>query len=100
MSADTRSQAEKSSNPSEELSSRASRSAADNARGLTEQELKQLSELKARDREVRAHESAHQAVGGQYAGSVSYTYQRGPDGAQYAVGGDAPVGRFLPASKG
>lgn len=91
VSADTRSQAEKSSNPSEELSSRASRSAADNARGLTEQELKQLSELKARDREVRAHESAHQAVGGQYAGSVSYTYQRGPDGAQYAVGGEVSI---------
>lgn len=91
VSADMRSQAEKSSNPGEELSSRASRSAADNARGLTEQELKQLSELKARDREVRAHESAHQAAGGQYAGSVSYTYQRGPDGAQYAVGGEVSI---------
>ncbi|SFR42713.1 SprA-related family protein [Marinobacter gudaonensis] len=90
-SADQRSQTEKSSNPRQELSSRAGRSAADNARGLTEQELKQLSELKARDREVRAHESAHQAVGGQYAGSVSYTYQRGPDGAQYAVGGEVSI---------
>ncbi|MGC8121182.1 putative metalloprotease CJM1_0395 family protein [Marinobacter sp. VGCF2001] len=63
----------------------------DNPQGLTEQELKQLTELKARDREVRAHEAAHQAVGGQYAGAISLTYQRGPDGAQYAVGGEVPI---------
>lgn len=85
------SEAETPSNPRGDLSSRASRTAAEDARGLTEQELKQLSELKARDREVRAHESAHQAVGGQYAGSVSYSYQRGPDGAQYAVGGEVSI---------
>ncbi|HET8849242.1 MAG TPA: putative metalloprotease CJM1_0395 family protein [Marinobacter sp.] len=59
--------------------------------GLTDAELKQLSELKARDREVRAHEAAHQAVGGQYAGGMSFTYQRGPDGAQYAVGGEVSI---------
>lgn len=47
--------------------------------------------LKARDREVRAHEAAHQAVGGQYAGSISYVYERGPDGAQYAVGGEVSI---------
>lgn len=64
---------------------------ADNAQGLSEQELKQLTELKARDREVRAHEAAHQAVGGQYAGAMSFTYQRGPDGAQYAVGGEVSI---------
>lgn len=59
--------------------------------GLSEEELRQLTELKARDREVRAHEAAHQAAGGQYAGAVSYTYQRGPDGAQYAVGGEVSI---------
>ncbi|WP_248230253.1 putative metalloprotease CJM1_0395 family protein [Marinobacter bryozoorum] len=58
---------------------------------LDEAQLKQLRDLKARDREVRAHEQAHQAVGGQYAGSVSYTYQRGPDGNQYAVGGEVSI---------
>jgi hypothetical protein len=58
---------------------------------LDEAELKQLEQLKARDREVRAHESAHQAVGGQYAGAISYTFQRGPDGAQYAVGGEVSI---------
>ena len=61
------------------------------AQGLTETELKELTELKSRDREVRAHEAAHQAVGGQYAGAMSFSYQRGPDGAQYAVGGEVPI---------
>jgi hypothetical protein len=65
--------------------------AADNAQGLNADKLKQLTELKARDREVRAHEAAHQAVGGQYAGAMSFTYQRGPDGAQYAVGGEVSI---------
>ncbi len=59
--------------------------------GLSEEELRTLNDLKARDREVRAHESAHQAVGGQYAGSISYVYERGPDGAQYAVGGEVSI---------
>ena len=66
-------------------------SRAENAQGLDEAELKQLMELKARDREVRAHEATHQAVGGQYAGSISYVYERGPDGAQYAVGGEVSI---------
>jgi len=59
--------------------------------GLDSAQLEQLTELKARDREVRAHEAAHQAVGGQYAGAISYVYQRGPDGAQYAVGGEVSI---------
>lgn len=70
---------------------RPQRSAPDNPQGLEDAELRELSDLKARDREVRAHEAAHQAVGGQYAGSISYVYQRGPDGAQYAVGGEVSI---------
>ncbi|WP_208855212.1 putative metalloprotease CJM1_0395 family protein [Marinobacter algicola] len=66
-------------------------SSVEKVQGLDEAELKQLTELKARDREVRAHEAAHQAVGGQYAGSISYVYERGPDGAQYAVGGEVSI---------
>ncbi|MDX1756763.1 MAG: putative metalloprotease CJM1_0395 family protein [Marinobacter sp.] len=54
-------------------------------------ELQELARLKARDREVRAHEQAHQSVGGQYASAPSYTYQRGPDGVQYAVGGEVNI---------
>ncbi|AOY87057.1 hypothetical protein BKP64_02030 [Marinobacter salinus] len=64
---------------------------AQSAQSLVPEELKQLTELKARDREVRAHEAAHQAVGGQYAGAMSLTYERGPDGAQYAVGGEVSI---------
>ena len=56
-----------------------------------EQELQQIKELKARDTEVRTHEQAHAAVGGKYAGSPSYEYQRGPDGTNYAVGGEVPI---------
>lgn len=58
---------------------------------LSEQELATLMQLKARDREVRAHEQAHEAVGGRYAGSASYQYERGPDGAKYAVAGEVPI---------
>lgn len=54
-------------------------------------EQQEIAELAARDREVRAHEQAHVAVGGQYAGTASYTYERGPDGRQYAVGGEVPI---------
>lgn len=50
-----------------------------------------LDQLKARDREVRLHEAAHAAVGGRYAGSPSYQYQRGPDGRNYAVGGEVGI---------
>lgn len=66
-------------------------SSAESEQGFSPEELKRLSELKARDREVRAHEAAHQAAGGQHAGAVSYTYERGPDGAQYAVGGEVSI---------
>lgn len=50
-----------------------------------------IQQLAARDREVRAHEQAHSAVGGQYAGSPSYTFERGPDGVNYAVGGEVSI---------
>lgn len=64
----------------------------DQKAALTEEELKQLSQLKSRDREVRTHEQAHLAVAGQYAGGgASYTYKRGPDGNTYAVGGEVPI---------
>lgn len=65
--------------------------ASDQAPRLDESELKLLAELKARDREVRAHEAAHQAAGGMHAGAMSLTYEQGPDGVQYAVGGEVPI---------
>lgn len=54
-------------------------------------EREQIQELAARDREVRAHEQAHAAVAGQYAKGTSYTYQRGPDGVSYAIGGEVQI---------
>lgn len=64
-----------------------------NARGepLSDEEEAQVEELSQRDREVRAHEQAHQAVGGQYAGGASYEYEQGPDGQRYAVGGEVSI---------
>lgn len=53
---------------------------------------RQVQKLKARDAEVRAHEAAHlSAGGGLVRGGASYTYQRGPDGRQYAVGGEVSI---------
>ncbi|MBD1582003.1 putative metalloprotease CJM1_0395 family protein [Pseudoalteromonas sp. S16_S37] len=62
-------------------------------RSEKEEKAKQqeVQELKARDQEVRLHEQAHARVGGQYAGSPSYEYQRGPDGNNYAVGGEVMI---------
>lgn len=54
-------------------------------------EQAEIRQLAARDREVRAHEQAHMAVGGQYAGGVSYDYSRGPDGRLYATGGSVSI---------
>jgi len=62
-----------------------------NGQQLDEQELEKVDELKSRDQEVRVHEQAHAAVGGQYAGSPSYEYERGPDGKSYAVGGEVQI---------
>lgn len=59
--------------------------------GLNEAEEKQVQELKARDREVRAHEQAHARVGGAYASAPTYTFQQGPDGKRYAVGGEVQI---------
>ncbi|WP_459922474.1 putative metalloprotease CJM1_0395 family protein [Desulfatiferula olefinivorans] len=59
---------------------------------LTEEELKQIEELKARDREVKAHEQAHVAAGGRYVRSgAQFEYQTGPDGERYAVGGEVSI---------
>jgi hypothetical protein len=54
--------------------------------------VEMLSRLKARDGEVRAHEAAHMAAGGRYiTGGATYSYQKGPDGAEYAVGGEVGI---------
>lgn len=62
-----------------------------NGETLTEEDLRQLEQLKATDRDVRQHEMAHQIAGGQYAGAASYEYEIGPDGQRYAVAGTVPI---------
>jgi len=59
---------------------------------LSQEEQKQIEELKARDLEVRAHEAAHAAAGGRYVtGGPKFQLKRGPDGRQYAVGGEVNI---------
>lgn len=55
------------------------------------QDAELVSQLSAIDREVRAHERAHQSAGGAVAGPVQYTYERGPDGVRYAVAGEVSI---------
>lgn len=55
-------------------------------------EKKQIEALKKRDAEVRAHEMAHlTAAGGLARGGASFQYQSGPNGQQYAVGGEVQI---------
>lgn len=63
----------------------------DGQRELTEEQLRQIEQLKSRDIEVRAHEQAHKAVAGAHGGAISLSYETGPDGRRYAVAGEVPV---------
>ncbi len=60
---------------------------------LDDPALRQMvSELQARDSEVRAHEAAHIAAGGGIVrGGASFSYQKGPDNKLYAIGGEVPI---------
>lgn len=59
---------------------------------LTPQALVLIDKLRARDTEVRQHEQAHlAAAGGLAVSGASYTYQRGPNGVDYAVGGEVHI---------
>lgn len=61
-------------------------------KGLTRDDVAKLTQLKARDVEVKAHEQAHlSAAGGHATGGASYTYEKGPDGHSYAVGGEVGI---------
>ncbi|MDG6097499.1 hypothetical protein EXU34_08590 [Alteromonas sp. ZYF713] len=54
-------------------------------------EQRQVESMKERDQEVRTHEQAHATIGGQYAGSPQYDFQRGPDGQRYAIDGEVSI---------
>ncbi len=59
---------------------------------LTDQERKQVEELRQRDQEVRRHEDAHRAAAGPlFRGGPNFTFQTGPDGQRYAVGGNVQI---------
>ncbi|MCP4453138.1 MAG: SprA-related family protein [Planctomycetes bacterium] len=59
---------------------------------LTQEELRVVDQLQQRDQEVRTHEMAHIAAGGSLITSgASFTYQQGPDGQNYAVGGEVSI---------
>lgn len=51
-----------------------------------------VDKLQARDADVRSHEEAHVAAGGNLITSgVSFSYEKGPDGRMYAIGGDVGI---------
>ncbi len=59
---------------------------------LSEEDQQKVEELKKRDQEVRTHEHAHVAAGGQFVrGGIQFEYETGPDGKQYAVGGEVSI---------
>ncbi|MBK9517568.1 MAG: hypothetical protein IPO09_09485 [Anaeromyxobacter sp.] len=58
---------------------------------LTTEQQRQVTELRQRDAHVRQHEAAHQAAGGELTGAATFSYQVGPDGRSYAVGGEVPL---------
>jgi hypothetical protein len=59
---------------------------------LSNEERQLVKELRARDPEVRVHEQAHLAAACPYAnGAPTFELQTGPDGQQYAVGGEVSI---------
>ncbi len=66
--------------------------AAEKAGELTPEQQAEVRQLQKRDREVRQHEMAHLAASGGLATSGAiYSFQRGPDGQSYAVGGEVNI---------
>jgi SprA-related family len=59
---------------------------------LSADEQRELEQLQARDREVRAHEKAHKNAAGHHArGGASFEHETGPDGKRYAVSGEVSI---------
>lgn len=58
---------------------------------LSAAEKADLTRLQQRDQQVRQEEKAHAAVAGDLAGPITYSFQQGPDGRQYAVGGSVGI---------
>jgi tripartite-type tricarboxylate transporter receptor subunit TctC len=71
--------------------SRAAGASATSQGGATDQLNKAISDLRSTDQKVKAHEQAHAAAGGPYAGAIQLTYTKGPDGKEYAVAGEVSI---------
>lgn len=79
-----RAQVETASRPTEQKTSSPS--------AKTNEDQQVIDKLRQTDRAVRAHEQAHIAAGGGLVrGSASFSYKTGPDGKQYAVGGEVSI---------
>lgn len=62
------------------------------ARQLSAEQERQVQALQQIDRTVRAHEQAHIAAGrGVVTSGANFSYTYGPDGKQYAVGGEVSI---------
>lgn len=61
-------------------------------RQFSAEELRIINKLAATDLHVKMHEQQHIAAGGAYVvGGPSYTFTTGPDGKNYAVGGEVQL---------
>ena len=58
---------------------------------LSDEEKRVVEALRRRDAAVRREEEAHAAVAGKYGSPPVYTYERGPDGRLYRVGGAVAI---------
>ena len=59
---------------------------------FSKEEQAKIEQLKASDTKVRQHEQAHlSAAGGLATSGPTFTYQRGPNGLNYAVGGEVNI---------
>ena len=59
---------------------------------LSPEAKREVAKLQSRDADVRAHEAAHIGAGGSLVTSgATFTYERGPDGRMYAVGGEVSI---------
>jgi hypothetical protein len=77
------------SDASPDASTRGSDAAREFENERSEEEAREIEELRRRDREVHQHENAHKAAGGRYAiGGPTYEYRLGPDGRRYAISGE------------
>jgi len=79
------------SNDSEQTSAEKANNNAANNSEHTPSDKVEISKLAARDREVRAHEAAHKAAGGQLTGPAQFDYEQGPDNKRYAVSGEVSI---------